>query len=78
MPRIIDKLDAASGLLPEVLEHDIDYLTKQPAPTHARTPNHLKTSASASEYAGATLKLGGGFWRTRKIGPTAVHTRDRF
>ena len=32
MPRILDKLDAASGRTPEVLDHGIDYMTRRPCP----------------------------------------------
>jgi hypothetical protein len=32
MPRLIDKLDAAVGLVPEFLDHGIDYLSKKPSP----------------------------------------------
>ena len=33
MPRLIDKLDAAVGLVPEFLDHGIDCLVQQPGPT---------------------------------------------
>jgi len=33
MPRLIDKLDAAVGLVPEFLDHGIDYLVQRPGPS---------------------------------------------
>lgn len=53
MPRLIDKLDAASGLVPESLSDEVDYLVQRPAPEALIQPDGTYAAGWFADFPGA-------------------------